>query len=314
MHYLIFSVAYKLKFFQNIDDILTLIKTPLDRFLHILGALTFRFKDLFDVLFFDTKFGKYENLQSLIHSTIIFSNLSQKVLKVISEMDKEQLQKFMRKILKSTNRTNEKHDIDIIYENFNSFLFKNNIIEDDNYFLGKNRSEFIDITKNIFKSIPEEILIKENLQISDYNFENDELIVVGPSFWKEENFIYAEIINFIINLKFKCFNAKVIFYCFEKINPVKLEFILNGQYLKKFEQELFISNFLNKLIRVNDGKIFYVIIKNFALFLHNCSSMEKYAMEDVSLHIEKYKKELSNIGNYEIKNLLYIIKVMIENN
>ncbi|KAM0675839.1 hypothetical protein GVAV_000614 [Gurleya vavrai] len=306
MKYLIHVIVMKKNYFENIKDFLQLIENPLEEFLYDLGSLAFKFKDLFGILFSDTQFGKYENFQLLINSTMEFNIWSQKIFKVLTEMNKDQLKTFVTKINQATNRHNDNHNIDKIFEDFNKFLFNQRYIESENYFLGNDRSEYIDTTKNIFNSIPKEILKKDNLTLNDYNFEKDELVVDRINFWKEKNFIYFEIVDFIINLKYKLFNAKMIFYSIERLNM--------GKNLSKFGSKLFVLDFLTKIITVNEGKMLYTIIYELLCFLNKCSEMKNHSMTNVYSYIDILKKNLSKIDDDEVKTFLYIVKVMIENN
>ncbi|KAM0673877.1 hypothetical protein GVAV_002715 [Gurleya vavrai] len=315
INFLIDDIIENISNFKNVNDMFKHIEIPLNEILHIIGSLAFKYKNFLQKMFFNTSFHKCSSFAAMILSLKYFGIWSNGTCKELLKFKNEQLNRLIFQIKNIRLKDNQSYDSENIHDDVIEFLFKNDKIKIDNYFLIKTKEEDIEATESIYKNIINQSLYDEtnesnNYLIKEYGFSDDKFTNQPP----EKKIFFSYIIfDYFNNFKYKIFNSKVILYCFEKSTIGKnLEKYLNVERMTEKDRKDKILKFLERFIKFNEQEFIHLFMDRFYIFLYRIQKMKEYSQDQIEDFIKTAIDPLLEIKKEDFEMFAYLIKTFKE--
>ncbi|KAM0673878.1 hypothetical protein GVAV_002716 [Gurleya vavrai] len=295
------TIIFYIDNFDNIKNFISKFKPHFYEIMHILAVISFKYKDLADLLLNKIEFGYNKNFLAYLERYNQFGNFKDEIFLMISKLKNSELNTCLKDLDIKKTRKHNYVDLNDKYKKIYDLIFN---FEDygyeKNYLLNFCFGEDIDILGFLYNSFINKACEDKNLRNEKIKILNN---IVKFDDKKDNSFMNraieifsSDFLSFTNYIKYKFLNVKIILYCLGKLKSEVDKYDYDYEdILRGIENEFLSMEFLNKLVKLDERKFFYSLMKEI------CTRM---------INFSKYK----NLSNDLIKNFIAdTIKIINEN-
>ncbi|KAM0674770.1 hypothetical protein GVAV_001589 [Gurleya vavrai] len=287
--------------FENINDMKDFIcglKLHVFELLHLLAVISFKYKNFANLIFNLIPFGNHKNFVSCLENYNDFKNVKEVIFLMISKLDISQIEECYKSVNFSETEKNCKNDAKNKLKEIYDFFFEYKKPKHrDNYLFNKNFTEDFNMSNTICESLNDiECQHKEKLYDKIQNLKNKFIIDhknVGIDTNSAKEIFIANVYYFVNYIKHKFLNIKIILFCFGRLkygnDKVDKK---NYSALQGIDFEFLNKEFINKIVKLNERKFFYHLLKEIGARLIKFSEMEILLQGDVISFVD----DITNIA------------------